>query len=220
MARTADNQWPDWVQWQLVRRGIRDRRVLQVMTEVDRGDFLPLEKQKLALEDAPIPIGCGQTVSQPYVIALSLAALRLEGTERVLDVGTGSGYQAALLSRLAREVYTIELHQRLYTEGRMNLQRFGKGAVHTRHADGSRGWEEAAPFDGIVAGCFAEAIPDALLAQLAPGGRLVMPVGASRRQSLILVEKSAEGALRRSTLEQVVFVPLLGGKGNPPAVGR
>jgi protein-L-isoaspartate(D-aspartate) O-methyltransferase len=204
---------PRWIVQQLVRRGITDERVLDAMARVPREAFVPAELRRRALSDAPLPIGCRQTVSQPFVIALSLQALELRGGERVLDVGTGSGYQAVLLSLLAGEVYTIEVHQRLYTNARIAIDRFARAPVHTRLGDGSLGWPEAAPFDAIVVGAYAPRLPAALLEQLAPGGRLVLPLGSEYSQLLYRIARRADGGLDKRLLERVLFVPLVGKQG-------
>jgi protein-L-isoaspartate(D-aspartate) O-methyltransferase len=209
---------PRWIEYQLVRRGIRDERVLDAFARVPREAFVPPEFRRRALVDAPIPIGCHQTNSQPYVIALSLEALALHGSERVLDVGTGSGYQAALLSHLAAEVYSIEVQQSLFTTARLAIERHARAPVHTRCGDGSLGWPEAAPFDAIVAGACAPKPPPSLIAQLAPGGRLVLPLGGEHSQGLYRLSKREDGTLERTLLERVLFVPLVGreGTGLPP----
>jgi protein-L-isoaspartate(D-aspartate) O-methyltransferase len=205
--------WPRWIEQQLVRRGIRDRRVLEAFAQVPREAFVPAGQRRRALMDAPLPIGCRQTVSQPFVVALSLEALALTGAEKVLDVGTGSGYQAVLLSHLAREVYTIEVHRRLYIEARPTLERLARAPIHTRCGDGSLGWPEAAPFDAIASGACAPKLPPSLAQQLAPGGRLVLPIGDEQAQGLYRYVKRADGGLDSALLERVRFVPLVGQEG-------
>lgn len=213
MTQPLRQQNPRWIDRQLVRRGITERRVLAAFAAVPRGAFVPRNFRHQSLSDAPIPIGCRQTISQPYVVALSLQALRLRGTEKVLDVGTGSGYQAALLSHLAAEVFTIEIHQRLFTNARLAIERHTRAPVHTRCGDGSLGWAEEAPFDAIVAGACAPSPPNSLASQLAVGGRLVLPVGTQSSQSLMLYVKREDGSLDKRVLEWVLFVPLVGREG-------
>ena len=207
-------RWPRWIENQLVRRGITDERVLAAFAQVSRASFAPRRFRDMAEADSPIRIGCRQTVSQPYVIALSLQALELTGTERVLDVGTGSGYQAVLLSCLAREVFTIEIHERLYFNARMTIENRQHAPVYTRLGDGSVGWPEQAPFDAIVVGSRAGKVPDSLIQQLAPGGRMVIPVGGESVQGLYQIIKLSDGSLKKRILERVLFVPLLGKQGS------
>ncbi|MDH4225715.1 MAG: protein-L-isoaspartate(D-aspartate) O-methyltransferase, partial [Deltaproteobacteria bacterium] len=195
---------PDWIETQLVRRGITDRRVLEAMAAVDRGDFMPPTLTRMATYDGPLPIGCGQTISQPYVVALSLQGLALTGSEKVLDVGTGSGYQAALLARLAAEVFTVEAHHRLFITAKPALERAAGCPIHTRQGDGSLGWPEEAPFDAIVVGARAPRLPPSLADQLAPHGRLVIPLGGETSQTLYRIQKRADGSLDKLPLEQVV----------------
>ena len=213
MTESRRTSRPRWIVRQLVRRGIHDERLLSAFAEVPREAFVPAEHRRRALVDAPIPIGCRQTVSQPFVIALSLQTLALRGHERVLDVGTGSGYQAVLLSHLVREVYTIEILQRLYTNARLAIQRHAGGAVHTRCGDGSLGWPEEAPFDAIVAGAYEPKPPASLVAQLATGGRMVLPIGSENSQALYRFGKQEDGTLSKAVLERVLFVPLVGIEG-------
>ena len=213
----SEASWPLWIQQQLVRRGIRDRRVLAAMAAVPREGFVPPQEQHHAGEDAPLPIGCGQTISQPYVVALSLEALQLKGGERVLDVGTGSGYQAALLSCLAAEVHTIEVHADLLDRARANLAVYRRAPVVCHLGDGRLGWPDAAPYEGIVVGAWAREPPPALVEQLAPGGRLVIPLGSESFQTLVCLRKLPSGALEREDLEKVRFVPLVRPPARPPA---
>ncbi len=205
----SEASWPLWIEQQLVRRGIRDRRVLAAMAAIPREGFVPPQEQQHVGEDAPLPIGCGQTISQPYINALSLEALELKGSERVLDVGTGSGYQAALLSCLAAEVHTIEVHADLLDRARTNIAVHHRAPVHCHLGDGRLGWPDAAPYEGIVVGAWAKEPPPALLEQLAPGGRLVIPLGSESWQTLVCLRKLPSGAFEREELEKVRFVPLV-----------
>jgi protein-L-isoaspartate(D-aspartate) O-methyltransferase len=197
------------VREQLVGRGIRDERVLEAMGRVPRHELVPEAQRAEAYEDGPLPIGQGQTISQPYIVAAMSEAAALSGNERVLEVGTGSGYQAAVLSALARDVYTIELEPVLAERAKRDLERLGCTNVHTRTGDGYRGWPEAAPFDAILVTAAPDHVPPALLDQLRPGGRLVIPVGGSGDQDLWLYTKTAHG-VERKHLMPVRFVPLRG----------
>ena len=197
------------VREQLVARGIRDDRVLVAMGRVPRHELVPEGERDEAYEDRPLPIGEGQTISQPYIVAAMSEAAALTGSERVLEVGTGSGYQAAVLSALARDVYTIELEPVLAQHAKTALEQLGCANVHTRTGDGYRGWPEAAPFDAILVTAAPDHVPPDLIAQLAPGGRLVIPVGGSNDQELWLYTKTERGVERRR-LMPVRFVPLRG----------
>jgi protein-L-isoaspartate(D-aspartate) O-methyltransferase len=193
---------------QLARRGIRDARVLEAMRTVPRHRFVAEPLRPRAYADAPLPIGRGQTISQPYVVALVAEALRLRGDERVLEVGSGSGYAAAVLSLLAGEVYGIELEAELHERSVATVGALGYRNVHLRHGDGFRGWPEEAPFDAVLLSCAAEAIPAPLWDQLADGGRLLYPRGSTGDlQELVLVTKTREGP-RERRLAPVRFVPL------------
>jgi protein-L-isoaspartate(D-aspartate) O-methyltransferase len=197
------------VREQLVARGIRDERVLAAMGSVPRHELVPESDRNAAYQDRPLPIGEGQTISQPYVVAAMSEAAALRGGERVLEVGTGSGYQAAVLSALAREVYTIEIEPALAARAKRDLERLGCTNVHPRTGDGYRGWPEAAPFDAILVTAAPEHVPPALLEQLAVGGRLVIPVGGRFEQELWIYTKTEHGVERRRMMP-VRFVPLRG----------
>ena len=197
------------VQNQLERRGITDERVLQAMREVPRHAFVPAGRRAEAHGDHPVPIGEAQTVSQPYMVAVMLEHLRLRGSERVLEIGTGSGYQAAVLSRLAAEVYTVEWFPSLAADARVVLQRLGYRNVRVVRADGCRGLADWAPYHGIIVAAAAPFIPAPLRVQLADGGRLVMPVGGSEGQRLVILTRQADTFIEDNTVP-CRFVPLLG----------
>lgn len=191
-------------------RGIRDPGVLRAMAQVPRHLFVPERLRASAYEDRPLPIGEGQTISQPYMVALMTELLGLGGGESVLEVGTGSGYQAAVLSHLAKEVYSIEILPRLAAKAQETLNRLGYDRVRVRVGDGFFGWEERAPFDAILVTAAAERIPEPLWRQLREGGRLVMPLGGKGgRQKLVRVRK-VDGARRIEEITDVVFVPMTG----------
>lgn len=205
-SREADRQ--AMVREQLERRDIRDPRVLEAMRAVPRHLFVPRHLQAVAYADGPLPIGRGQTISQPHVVAFMAQALQLRGKERVLEVGSGSGYAAAVLSLLAAEVYGIELEQELYERSVTTVGALGYRNVHLRAGDGFRGWPERAPFDAVVISCAVEQVPPPLWEQLADGGRLVYPRGAAGEvQELVLVTKTRDGPLERR-LAPVRFVPM------------
>ena len=196
----------------LVPQGITDSLTLAAMRTVPRHEFVPEDQRAWAYADTPLPIGHEQTISQPAVVAFMTQLVRPRPDLRVLEVGTGSGYQAAVLAETGAEVWTIEIFRALADEARARLRRLGYGAVRVRHGDGYAGWPEAAPFDAIVVTAGADSIPPPLLEQLAPGGRLVMPVGDPYSdQRLVLVEKDASGRTVSSDLLPVRFVPLLRG---------
>ena len=195
------------VQEQMVTRGIRDPRVLEALRKVPRHRFVPAEMQALAYEDTPLPIGFGQTISQPYVVAFMTEALELKPNERVLEIGTGSGYQAAVLSLLARQVYSIEIVEQLGKQAEARLQQMGYANVRVRIGNGYNGWPEVAPFDAIIVTAAPPDVPPALVAQLGPGGRMVVPVGRDW-QDLIRLRRTAKG-LERESLLPVRFVPMV-----------
>jgi protein-L-isoaspartate(D-aspartate) O-methyltransferase len=192
---------------QLSARGISDERVLAAMRRVPRHEFVPAASREEAYADGPLAIGHGQTISQPYVVAAMTEALGLRGGERVLEVGTGSGYQAAVLAELGVEVYSIEIVEALAERARADLERLGY-AVHLRVGDGYRGWPEAAPFDAILVTAAPDHVPPSLVEQLAEGGRLVLPLGQGV-QDLVRLTRTADG-VRRETLFGVRFVPMTG----------
>ena len=198
----------------LLARGIRDAAVVRAMREVPREKFLPPEMERFAYDDGPLPIQAGQTISQPYIVAYMIEALELRGQERVLEIGTGSGYAAAVLSRCAAEVFTVERIAVLAESARRRLQTLGYRNVTVLLADGTLGWKQHAPYNAIVVTAGAPEVPDELLEQLAPGGRLVIPVGPTPHlQTLVRVRKTAQGDLLRQELCPVRFVPLIGEQG-------
>jgi protein-L-isoaspartate(D-aspartate) O-methyltransferase len=200
------------VERQLRRRGISDDRVLAAMARVPRELFVPDRLRVYAYDDGALPIGHRQTISQPFVVATICSLLRLTGAERVLDVGTGSGYQAAVLAELAAEVVTIERIPELAEQARTRLVEAGYADVEVRVGDGSLGVPERAPFDAIAIAAAAPTVPGALYEQLVDGGRLVVPRGSRWGQELVLVERTADGPVER-TFIPVRFVPLLGDEG-------
>jgi protein-L-isoaspartate(D-aspartate) O-methyltransferase len=206
------------VERHIARRGISNLRVLQAFRDVPREEFVPEALAEFAYEDAPLPIGEDQTISQPYIVAVMIDALGLGGGERILEVGTGSGYAAAILARIAREVFTIERHPSLAREARERLERLGFDNVVVLEGDGTLGCPEHAPFDAIVVAAGGPEVPNALIAQLAPGGRLVMPVGPADSQTLERVTRDGR-ELRRESLGDVRFVPLIGEQGWPAIDG-
>jgi len=193
--------------------GVRDSATLAAMRVVPRHEFVPADVRNLAYGDHPLPIGYEQTISQPYVVAFMTEQLRARPGMKVLEIGTGSGYQAAVLAVIGCDVYTIEIVEPLATAAGALLARLGYTRVHARAGDGYQGWPEAAPFDAVIVTAAAPEIPPVLLEELKPGGRLVMPVGPQDgMQYLVLVEKGAAGKTTRRTLLPVRFVPLVGGK--------
>lgn len=204
------------VEKQIRRRGVRDERVLDAMRRVPRHWFVPLDMLYAAYEDEPIAIGEGQTLSQPYVVASMTEVLGLSGTERVLEVGAGSGYQAAVLSLLSREVIALESVSSLAESARTRLAQLGYANVRIECADGSRGLPDAAPFDAILVAAAAPSVPPPLLEQLAEGGRMVIPVGCAEMQTLLVVWKEG-GRIRFASLYPCRFVPLRGLHGWPSA---
>jgi protein-L-isoaspartate(D-aspartate) O-methyltransferase len=207
----------EMVEHHIVARGVRSENVLKAMRKVKREAFLPTDLQEFAYDDAPLPIAEGQTISQPYIVALMVEALALEGGERMLEIGTGSGYAAAVLAEIARDVFTVERIGQLAENAASALAAQGYENVHVLHGDGTRGWPEHAPYDAIVVAAGGPKIPDSLRMQLKIGGRLVIPVGHdARAQELVRVTRVAENDYRREDLADVRFVPLLGQEGWEP----
>jgi protein-L-isoaspartate(D-aspartate) O-methyltransferase len=210
-AQTArDGERRAMVAHQIAGRGVRDSATLRAMLAVPRHAFVPDALQASAYDDRPLPIGHGQTISQPYIVGYMTSLLGLDRRSRVLEIGTGSGYQAAILAEIAGEVYTIEIIGELAASAQERLRRLGYGGVHVRRGDGFYGWEEAAPFDAVIVTAAAGFVPPPLVEQLRPGGRLVIPVGSVYgAQNLILVEKAPDGSVSTRTLLPVQFVPLV-----------
>jgi protein-L-isoaspartate(D-aspartate) O-methyltransferase len=202
------------VENQLIARGIQHPAVLRAMAEVPREEFVPGHWVEHAYADSPLPIGKEQTISQPYIVALMTEALEPSPGDRVLEIGTGSGYAAAILSRIVEKVYTIERHGSLADTARKRYESLGYDNIHVLHSDGTLGWPEHAPYNGIVVTAGGPAVPDPLLAQLAVGGRLLIPVGSTPTvQELVRVRRIAEDEYRRENLGAVRFVPLVGERG-------
>jgi protein-L-isoaspartate(D-aspartate) O-methyltransferase len=196
---------------QLEGRDITDPEVLQAMHKVPRHEFVPEEQVRYAYDDHPLPIGEGQTISQPYIVALMTQVLKLKSGDRVLEIGTGSGYQAAVLAELTDEVYTIEIIETLGEQAAARLRELGYSQIHARIGDGYYGWEDYAPYDAIIVTCAPDHIPRPLVAQLQVKGRMVIPVGPpGAYQSLWLLEKQADGGVQRRNLGGVAFVPMTG----------
>jgi len=195
----------------LIGRKALDLRVMQAMAEVPRERFVPDNLRMMAFENGPLPIGHGQTISQPYIVALMTDLLQPEAGHSLLEIGTGSGYQSAILSRLCARVYTVEVVRELGEAAASRLQMLGYDNIETRIGNGYAGWPEHAPYDGIIVTAAAPFIPPALVEQLKPGGRLVIPVGERYgHQELMLVTKDASGVTHQKTILGVAFVPLVG----------
>lgn len=203
----------EMVENQIVARGITDSRVLDAMREVPREKFISTEFSARAYEDSPLPIEDGQTISQPYIVALMVEALDMSEHDRVLEIGAGSGYAAAVISRVAREVYAVERHAALANIATNRVSNLGYDNIHILCGDGSLGWPEFAPFDAILVSAGSPVVPDSLLRQLAIGGRLVIPVGDELSQQLLRITKTDATNFVRSTLCPVRFVPLIGREG-------
>ena len=201
------------VKQQISARGVSDERVLEAMRDVERHLFVPEELREYAYSDRPLPIGEGQTISQPYVVAFMTEKLDLEKSDKVLEVGTGSGYQAAVLGEICDSVWTIEVNGLLAEKAARTLRDNGYDNVHVRHGDGYLGWPEEAPFDAIIVTCAPSDVPKPLEQQLSEGGRMIIPVGAGFGQELVLLVKSGGKLVRRAVLP-VRFVPMVNEEGD------
>src|ERR1700757_3169708 len=197
------------VEQQLKLRGIKDERVLAAMAKVPGEEFVPADARVEAYEDGPLPIGYDQTISQPYIVAFMTEQLGLKPSDRVLEIGTGSGYQAAILAELVSEIYSVEIVAPLARAAEATLQRLGYKNVHVKTGDGYKGWPEAAPFDAIIVTCAPDKVPQPLVDQLKDGGRMVIPVGERFAQQLYLLEKK-NGQIKESVTLPVRFVPMAG----------
>lgn len=204
----------EMVERQIAGRGVKDPRVLEAMRTIPRHLFVPEAEMPHAYEDRPLPIGSGQTISQPYIVAFMTEQLHLTGNETVLEIGTGSGYQTAVLARVAKKVYTIEIRKELADEAAERLKRLGITNAEVKTGDGYMGWPEHAPFDGILVTAAPERIPPPLLEQLASPGRMVIPVGAFY-QELKVIKREGAGYTEKSVLP-VRFVPFVRETPNPP----
>lgn len=203
------NQRKAMVNTQLKTRGIIDPNVLKAMLKLKREYFVPVYLRSLAYSDSPLPIGEGQTISQPYIVALMTQSLGLKSTDKVLEIGTGSGYQAAILAEIAKEVYTIEILEALFKRAADLLNKLNYKNIRFKCGDGYRGWPEYAPFDAIIVTCAPQEIPPSLIEQLADGGRLVIPVGEEGKvQNLILVKKKGN-AIEKFVITGCLFVPMI-----------
>ena len=200
------------VKRQISARGVSDPRVLEALNAVPREEFVLPEMIDYAYHDRPLPIEDEQTISQPYIVGLMLDVMKIQPSDRVLEIGTGSGYAAAVLSRLAAKVYTVERIESLARGAQKRLENLGYSNVEVRHADGTLGWPEKAPFDAIVVAAGGSQIPQALERQLAPGARLVIPVGGEKNQSLLVVRRTGDNQFEESKIANVRFVPLIAGE--------
>jgi protein-L-isoaspartate(D-aspartate) O-methyltransferase len=203
-----EKQRQEMVKWQISNRDIFNKKVIEAMRKVPRHKFVPEEYREFSYEDRPLPIGYEQTISQPYIVAYMTQAIEPSSEDKVLEIGTGSGYQAAILAEIVKEVYTIEIIEPLARRAEETLKSLGYNNIHVRHGDGYRGWPEHAPFDGIVVTAAPDHIPQPLIDQLKVGGKMIIPVGEGF-QDLILVEKKKDGISKKNLLP-VRFVPMTG----------
>lgn len=200
------------VQQQIIARGVTDARVIQAIRKVPRHLFVPERLRAHAYEDAPLPIGEGQTISQPYIIAVMTEALNVSSGDRVLEIGTGSGYQTAVLAEVAQEVYTVEIISSLAERARQTLENLGYMNIHGKTGDGYQGWPEKAPFDAVIVTCAPEKIPQPLVTQLREGGRMVIPVGDQSGVQKLIKGVKQHGEIKVVELMPVLFVPMVKGK--------
>jgi protein-L-isoaspartate(D-aspartate) O-methyltransferase len=207
-----EDQRTEMVHDQIRSRGITDEKVIAAMQKVERHRFVPAEYRAEAYEDYPLPIGDGQTISQPYIVAFMTEALELKPTDKVLEIGTGSGYQAAILAGICDSVYTVEIFQSLALSAITVLNELGYLNVSVKVGDGYQGWAEHAPYDGIIVTCAPGQIPEKLQQQLAEGGRMIIPIGGDYTQELILLEKG-NGKIQKKNVLPVRFVPMIDEKG-------
>jgi protein-L-isoaspartate(D-aspartate) O-methyltransferase len=214
MANEREDERLAMIREQLQRRNVHDERVLQAMAVVPRHRFVPQQLTQQAYADNALPIGEGQTISQPFIVALTAAALRIQPNDRVLEIGTGSGYAAAVLAHVAQEVWSVERVRSLAQQAKRLLDELGYAHVHVGIGDGTSGWPEHAPYNAIAVAAAAPAIPQPLLDQLAPGGRLVIPVGPRDDQQMVRIVRTAQ-EFTQQNLGPVRFVPLVGEHGWP-----
>jgi protein-L-isoaspartate(D-aspartate) O-methyltransferase len=201
------------VKWQIENRGINDPEVLDAMRTVKRHHFVPKQYRSRAYRDGPLSIGHGQTISQPYIVALMTEKLQLDENDKVLEIGTGSGYQAAVLAEITPHVYSIEIVEELAIRARETLRQQGYSNVHLKIGDGFKGWKKHAPFDGIIVTCSPSDVPEPLKQQLAEGGRMIIPVGGPYIQQLVLLKKK-KGEIKKSNISGVRFVPMIDDEGD------
>lgn len=213
VSQDYDAERSNMVDQQILNRGIRNARVLDAMRSVERHHFVPEQYRHMAYSDRPLPIGYQQTISQPYIVALMTDYLNLKEGEKVLEIGTGSGYQAAVLAELVGQVYSVEIVEELAHRARKALDELGYDNVHVRIGDGYKGWEEQAPYDAIIVTASPSDIPPPLKDQLAEGGRMVIPVGGPVFQKLVLLRKK-DGKVKQTDVTSVRFVPMVDEEGD------
>ncbi|MEJ5265288.1 MAG: protein-L-isoaspartate(D-aspartate) O-methyltransferase [Bacteroidales bacterium] len=212
----SSSQENDYVRWreqmvseQIISRGIKDKKVIAAMRKVERHRFVPDEYKQVAYGDHPLPIGYEQTISQPYVVAFMTEALELKQTDRILEIGTGSGYQAAILAEICDSVFTIEIVPELAQQAKLLLEQLGYKNIQVKHGDGYQGWIEKAPFDAIIVTCSPTKIPQPLKDQLREGGRMIIPVGYSQTDQYLYLIKKQNGRLVEKAVLPVRFVPMV-----------